>query len=110
MHSLSRLFLTLVLVFTRQAYAAHVQFKHCNGQPDLYSDDHFNPNTLKAFLEKRNDETLLSFQLMANYLTPAACERSLLDNASVEVSLGAVGGTKRYNGEIENTTCKTMEY
>ncbi|KAJ4138471.1 hypothetical protein NW768_002305 [Fusarium equiseti] len=110
MHSLSWLFLTLVLVFTREAYAAHVQFKHCNGQPDQYSDDHFNPNSLSAYLEKGNNVELLSFRLMASYLTATACERSLLDNASVEVSLGAVGGTKRYNGEVENTTCKTTEF
>jgi hypothetical protein len=40
----------------------------------------------------------------------AACRRSLLENASVELSLTALGGTSRYNGEIQNATCRTVEF
>ncbi|KAL4727922.1 hypothetical protein ACLX1H_004621 [Fusarium chlamydosporum] len=113
MHSLLCVFLTVLLLFTRDAYAAHIQFKNCNDrqQPVSFTpQDHFVPDSLSAFLEKQHDETHLTFEVMASYPTPVSCQRSLLENASIELSLTAVGGTKRYNGEIQNTTCRTVGY
>ncbi|WXC50511.1 hypothetical protein QX201_010181 [Fusarium graminearum] len=116
MHSLLLrlvLFTVFLLFATRQTYAAHLQFQDCQGHnpsSTITFEDHFVPNSLNGYLEKQNDETHLSFQLLANYQTLAACEAALVDNASVELSLGAVGGTRRYNSDHQNATCKTKKY
>ncbi|XEV07130.1 hypothetical protein FSHL1_012417 [Fusarium sambucinum] len=114
MHSLLlRLVLfTIFLLFTHNTEAAHLQFQDCQGRPPPYSlfEDHFVPNSLYGFLEKKKNETYLSFQIQASFPTSAACERSLVDNASVELSLGAVGGTRRYNSDHQNVTCETRKY
>ncbi|KAF4445765.1 hypothetical protein F53441_10514 [Fusarium austroafricanum] len=100
LHSLLLFLFTLFL----SARAAHVQFKDCNTPSTTnYS---FKPNTASAFL----NDTELGFEIWGNYPTIAACRRSLLDNASVELSLNALSGTRRYNGEIRNATCLTKEF
>ncbi|OBS22647.1 hypothetical protein FPOA_08980 [Fusarium poae] len=112
MHSLL-LRLVLFTVFLSHSDAAHLQFQDCQGRPPpntIIFEDHFVPNTLYGFLEKQKDETHLSFRLLANFETSAACESALVDNASVELSLGAVGGTRRYNSDHQNVTCKTIKY
>ncbi|KAJ9415591.1 hypothetical protein QL093DRAFT_2459968 [Fusarium oxysporum] len=86
MHSL--LPLSLFILFS-SAHASYVQFKDCN---------------------KQDNGTTLSLEILGNYPTIASCRRSLLDNASVELSLEALGGTTRYNGEIQNATCRTREF
>jgi hypothetical protein len=103
---------TVFLLSTHETHAAYLQFQDCQGRylSDDIIFDHFVPNSLAGFLEKQTDETHLSFQLLANFETTAACERALIGNASVELSLGAVGGTRRYNSDHQNVTCKTEEY
>jgi phosphatidylinositol phospholipase C delta len=116
MHSLLlRLALsTVFLLSVPKTYAAHIQFQDCKDHQPLSSPitskDRFVPNTLRAYLEQQQDETHLSFEILANFPTLAACERSLLDNASAELSLGAVGGTRRYNSDHQNATCETKEF
>ncbi|RGP78852.1 hypothetical protein FLONG3_3051 [Fusarium longipes] len=104
---------TVFLLFVTETYAAHVQFQDCKGHSyyaGLTPPDHYVPNSLEAFLEQQNDDTDLRFTILANFQTLAACEQSLLDNASIELSLGAIGGTKRYNSDHHNATCETIEY
>ncbi|CVK85774.1 uncharacterized protein FMAN_06691 [Fusarium mangiferae] len=106
MHSLSLLSLFTLFSF---AHASYVQFKDCSvPSSSAYSYD---PNSLDVYLDEHsNGTTTLSLGITGNYPTIASCHRSLLDNASVELSLEALGGTTRYNGEIQNATCRTREF
>ncbi|RKL51458.1 hypothetical protein BFJ70_g179 [Fusarium oxysporum] len=105
MHSL--LPLSLFTLFS-SAHASYVQFKDCSvPSSSAYTYD---PNSLNVFLDKQDNGTTLSLEILGNYPTIASCRRSLLDNASVELSLEALGGTTRYNGEIQNATCRTREF
>ncbi|KAF4951342.1 hypothetical protein FGADI_7540 [Fusarium gaditjirri] len=99
--------LSLFTLFS-SAHASYVQFRDC-GVPSssAYSYD---PNSLNVFLDEQHNGTTLSLEIAGNYPTIASCRRSLLDNASVELSLEALGGTTRYNGEIQNATCRTREF
>jgi hypothetical protein len=108
MHSLFNIVLALSLIFARSALGAHVQFRSCTAtSPSSY---HFETTSLGAFLNRRHTETDLRLGISAEFPTLAACRRSLLENASVELSLAALGGTSRYNGEIQNATCRTIEF
>ncbi|KAF4341178.1 integral membrane protein [Fusarium beomiforme] len=96
-----------ILTFFSSARASYVNFKDCSTpSSSAYSYD---PGSLDVYLDSRHNGTTLSLEVVGKYPTIASCQRSLLDNASVELSLEALGGTTRYNGEIQNATCRTRE-
>ncbi|EWG54065.1 hypothetical protein FVEG_12366 [Fusarium verticillioides 7600] len=106
MHSLP--ILSLFTLFS-SAHASYVQFKDCSvPSSSAYS---YSPDSLDVYLDQRsNGTTTLNLAIAGNYPDLASCRRSLLGNASVELSLEALGGTTRYNGEVRNATCRTREF
>ncbi|KAF4993462.1 hypothetical protein FGRMN_6468 [Fusarium graminum] len=108
MPSFTNFIFALLSISSCSVLGAHVQFRSCStATSSLYR---FEPTSLRAFLDKQETETDLRLRILAEYPTNAACHKSLLENASVELSLAALGGTSRYNGEIRNATCQTYEY
>ncbi|KAM0355112.1 hypothetical protein ACHAPU_000971 [Fusarium lateritium] len=109
MPSFTNLLFALLFISSRSVLGAHVQFRSCSttASSSVYR---FEPTGLRAFLDRQQTETNLQLRITSEYPTAAACKKSLLENASVDLSLTALGGTSRYNGEIQNATCKTSEF
>ncbi|KAF4954549.1 hypothetical protein FSARC_12087 [Fusarium sarcochroum] len=108
MPSFKSLLFTLLLIFTRSGLAAHIQFRDCT---EVSATPYqFKPSSLNAFLDRKQNETKLNIRLTGDYPSLVSCQKSLLRNASFELSLAALGGTSRYDGDVRNATCQTLTH
>ncbi|KAF5025734.1 hypothetical protein F66182_2201 [Fusarium sp. NRRL 66182] len=108
MPTLQSFLFILLILFARLSLAAHVHFKDCSQTtPSHYS---FEPDQLKAFLDRQYNGTKLRLMVGGNYPDLTSCHKSNLRNASIELGLAALGGTGRYSGEILNATCQTQNW
>ncbi|RSM04252.1 hypothetical protein CDV31_010111 [Fusarium ambrosium] len=100
----------LLLVLARPGLAAHVQFRDCTtvSEDALSSHPRFTPQSLGAFLDERRNETQLRLTIGGEYADLKSCDQYRQQDAvSMNLSLAALGGTNRYNGEVINSTCKS---
>lgn len=73
----------------------------------LSSQPRFTPGSLQASLDMRHNETQLRFIISGKYVGLESCEQFRQQDASMDLSLAALGGTSRYRGEILNSTCES---
>ncbi|KAJ4308934.1 hypothetical protein N0V84_011790 [Fusarium piperis] len=110
MLSFRAILFTILVLLARPGLAAYVQVRDCisaSGEP-LSSQPQFTPRSLHASLDQRHNETRLRLMIAGEYADLDSCEQFRKQDASVDVSLAALGGTSRYHGEILNSTCESI--
>ncbi|RSL53803.1 hypothetical protein CEP54_010218 [Fusarium duplospermum] len=108
MLSFRSILFALLLVLARPGLAAYVQFRDCTtvSEDALASHPRFTPHGFGASLDERRNETQLQLTIAGEYADLKSCEQYRQQDAvSMNLSLAALGGTNRYNGEVINSTC-----